>query len=236
MKAALEKTLVTSLSALLVGMAAAGEPASQREVLEHHARPQQNLIPDPEIPIPDSETRIPDPKIPIPDSGIPVAPASVERASPARHNPSPWLAAEERLWGLLQAGRLDDLEDGIRETKRRYPDWSPPSRMTRLLDEARQRRALATAEGEALISLARTMPEHFACQQINHLWRLADAYLDARRPDDALDVYRRILDECADAGHRLAIRAGRSPGCGWRCVGEPRPDRRRSDASAPPST
>jgi tetratricopeptide (TPR) repeat protein len=76
--------------------------------------------------------------------------------------------------------------------------------MTRLLDEARQRRALATAEGEALISLARTIPEQFGCQQINHLWRLADAYLDARRPDDALDVYRRILDECTDAGHRLA--------------------------------
>jgi tetratricopeptide (TPR) repeat protein len=183
MKAALEKTLVTSLSALLVGMAAAGEPASQRELLEHSARPQQNLIPDPEMP---------------------VAPAAVERAAPARQNPAPWLTAEERLWGLLRAGRLDDLENGIEETKRRYPDWRPPVRMTRLLDEARQRRALASAEGEVLISLSRTMPEHFGCREIDNLWRLADAYADAGRPDEALEVYRRILNECTAPAHRLA--------------------------------
>jgi tetratricopeptide (TPR) repeat protein len=186
MKAGLERILVTVLTALVVGLVAADETPDQREVLEYESRPQQNVIPDPEIPV------------------APAPPSVPAQGQPAAPGPPRWRVDETRLWHLLEAGRLDELEEGIAATARRYPDWRPPARLTRLLEQALQRQALAAAEGTELISLAKTLPGRFTCREIDNLWRLADAYAAEGRSDEALAVYRRILADCDDRDHRLA--------------------------------
>jgi len=173
------------LVTFLIGLASAQESPPQSEVLDIEARDQQNLIPDAEIPTAESEQE-------------------VEALPPETASPPPWAAEEERLWGLLRAGRLDGFEAEVAAVSAKYSQWSPPPRMLQVAEEARQRQAVAAAEGRALVELSRRYPGTFNCSEINNLWRLSDAYRELDSAAEARAVYARILAECENPEHRLA--------------------------------
>jgi len=193
MKPGTERLLVTLMTALGVVGASAGDAPEQNEVLEYQARPQQNVIPDESIPV----AR--------PARQTPATTAADEAASTSESTEAPpWQADEARLWRLLQADRLGEVEAGVATLSSRYPEWDPPPGLLRLVEEKRQRRAVTAAEGETLISLSRRYPERFGCREIDNLWRLARAWEEDGAPEQARAVYRRILTECRDPAERLA--------------------------------
>jgi hypothetical protein len=158
------------------------ESSQQTEIIRDETSEQKNIIPDPDIPI--SET---------------APPVATPTGPPA------WQEREDALWDLLRAGRLDDVAVSIREISSDYPEWTPPDRLTQLLREAHQRKALESSRGDpaALIEMAAMYPQLFGCNEIGNSWALADAHVVLGESERAAEIYRQLLGQCVDAGHRL---------------------------------
>lgn len=188
MKVSVSAFLSGLLTALLIAGAAVGSDPEQSQVTEQRSEPQQNVL---------EETRgaYRNPSV---DGGMPpsgVTPATGERQ--ARPD-------EERLWTLLRTGQLDKLDREIADRRAADPGWQPSKELRQQIDAYRQRHLISFAKGHTLIELSRRYPHRFSCAEIDHLWRLAEAWTETGAPGEARRVYERILGECRNPSLRLA--------------------------------
>lgn len=122
----------------------------------------------------------------------------------------PWVPAqahsegpdERVLWQLFNAGRLQLLRQAIAEYRQRYPGWTPPAELTRLLEadrrssDSRRKRIEAAIRSEnrtELIRLAQRYPQSFDCRQLGFLRALALAHARTGAATAAWKRYREAL-------------------------------------------
>lgn len=188
MKVSGDGILAGLLTTLVVAGVAVGSDPEQSQVTEQRSRPQQNVLEEWRGP---SQNQSAELELPAVESG------QANRGLPVPPD-------EERLWSLLRSGQLDRLDEEIAARRAAEPGWQPPEELLRQAEIHRQRHLVSYARGRTLIEMSRRYPHRFSCGEIDHLWRLAEAWREAGGLEEARQVYRRILGECRDPSLRLA--------------------------------
>lgn len=119
--------------------------------------------------------------------------------------PDEWLS---EAWRLYSEGNFAQLRSMIAERRKSEPDWTPPvDLMDRLaLAEGRERLVNASdlKQYETVIRIASANSSLLTCNEIDLLWRVAEAFAMTERPGRAKDAYTYILNTCTDPGERFA--------------------------------
>lgn len=114
----------------------------------------------------------------------------------------------EAFWQLFSEGRYAEVRSGIAERRAREPDWTPPSALIELLDQADARIRLTNASNakqwKTVIDTAAATPSLLTCNYVDVLWRVAEAFANTERVPRARDAYVYILANCNDPDERLA--------------------------------
>lgn len=115
---------------------------------------------------------------------------------------------EQELWDLFGADRMEELETAIATREASSPGWQPSDDLAAKIAYKRMRiRLVAASDAEdwrTIVAIASAPDFAMSCEDVDVMWRVAEAYGKSRAPDEALGVYRRILTECTDPGARLA--------------------------------
>jgi tetratricopeptide (TPR) repeat protein len=118
------------------------------------------------------------------------------------------LQVDERpLWRLHDAGRREALQEAVVELRGIYPDWQPPAALTRTPPDEGGREALETAmargDHAGILRQAAAHPALFQCRRVDYIWALADIWSARGELDRVFGLYRYVMLQCNDAGHRL---------------------------------
>ncbi len=113
----------------------------------------------------------------------------------------------DALWKLYADGQYAELRKTIAERKIAEPEWEVPSDLAASLDLAEARLRLINASDnqqyEMVVSLAAKTPDLLTCNEVDMLWRLAEAFAKLGKTDRATDGYSYILKNCTVAQDRL---------------------------------
>ena len=114
----------------------------------------------------------------------------------------------EVIWKLYAEGKYDDIRKAIAERQATEPSWKPPKDLLDKLSllESRQK-LVAASDGrryDEVVDLAARTPSLLTCQDVDVLWRVADAFGNTARVPRAIDAYGYILDNCTKVPERLA--------------------------------
>ena len=123
--------------------------------------------------------------------------------------PAPRGDAEiERYWQLFGEGKYSEVRSAIAERAARDAAWQPPKELLDKLDAAEASRRLVNAsdakQWATVLTIAMQSPGLLTCENVDALWRVAEAYIKTDRLERALDAYRYVLTRCNNAGERLA--------------------------------
>jgi len=123
----------------------------------------------------------------------------------------PEMAADPELdgmWKLYTAGRYADLRSAITTRMLADPSWRPPKALSDLLDQAEARLRMTNAsdakQWETVINVAAAAPGVLTCQNVDLLWRLAEAFASSQKLPRARDAYAYVLANCDNPQERLA--------------------------------
>jgi tetratricopeptide (TPR) repeat protein len=124
-------------------------------------------------------------------------------------NPAPpGDAAVDRMWQLYSAGQYADVRAAIAARRTTDPQWQPPAALAQLLDQAEARQRLTNAadakQWASVITVAASAPSLLTCQNVDMLWRVAEAFAETKRLQRARDAYGYVLANCDDSAERLA--------------------------------
>jgi thioredoxin-like negative regulator of GroEL len=112
------------------------------------------------------------------------------------------------MWKLYAAGRYADLRSAIATRTLADPSWRPPKALSDLLDQAEARlrmtNASDTKQWEIVINVAAATPDLLTCQNVDLLWRLAEAFAGSQKLPRARDAYGYVLANCDNPQARLA--------------------------------
>lgn len=112
------------------------------------------------------------------------------------------------MWKLYSAGRYADLRSAIAARTLADPNWHPPKALSDLLDQAEARLRMTNAsdakQWETVINVAAAAPDLLTCQNVDLLWRLAEAFAGSQRLPRARDAYAYVLANCDRPQERLA--------------------------------
>lgn len=115
---------------------------------------------------------------------------------------------EQPLWELYKKADYAGLRAEVTRLQAAHPEWRPPARLLELTEENEVRALLKAKEAAkdwaGVVTTAEAYPRQVACDRIDNMWRLAEARAKLGQPAEALEVYRRIVAGCDDAGHRVA--------------------------------
>lgn len=210
---------------LLAGLLAGVAPASPMAQEDREARPApQALSPGVEVRIRGQENGT-SPAAEVDESALRYFAARGDRARVeeeierlrARHpgwEPpadlyGPVTTVDERpLWELYQSGDYGAVRERIAVLRREHPDWSPPARLIALMEENEVRARFVRLEEDAawrrLVDVAEAFPSQVTCAAIDNMWRVARAHAELGDRDAAMEVYARIIEDCASVDHRIA--------------------------------
>ncbi len=170
---------------LLVSLAVAyaDEQDEQKAIIDQNISTQQNLIQNPDIPVPGSIEQL--------HSG----------------NLTEQQKREQKLWGYLKNDQLEKFQTVLESIRSEHPEWQPSLALLREFENTKQRKLIATAiksksHGE-LITLYHRYPGRFRCVEVHHLWALAESYFIRNELQNGTNIYRRIITSCASAKKRL---------------------------------
>lgn len=107
---------------------------------------------------------------------------------------------ESILWGLFHARKHQELKNQIDWLKKRFPGWTPPADLQRALDSVAVQPPKAHAPQKRP---ARPKPAD-PCRGIEAQWDRAETLARFGQTENALMHYRRLLQQCAKPGHRVA--------------------------------
>ena len=114
----------------------------------------------------------------------------------------------EAVWTLVGAGKATEARAALATLERKREGWEPPVDLLARLALAESRTRLVNAsdlkQPASVVSVAAANPALLNCEDIDVLWRLAEAFAATARPDRTADVYAYILDNCTAAPERAA--------------------------------
>lgn len=116
--------------------------------------------------------------------------------------------ALETMWSLAGEGRFALLRKAIERRQQKQPGWTPPAPLIAQLElgEARLRLVAASNDKayERVIDEGAAHPQLLVCDEMDILWRVAEAFAKTGREPRSQDTYRYILTSCDAAKERLA--------------------------------
>lgn len=112
------------------------------------------------------------------------------------------------LWDLYSAGRYGEAQEAIIRRQAEDPSWAPPPDLLAKLNEAEARLRLMNAadlkQWNSVLAIATGVPGLLVCENIDILWRVAEAFAGTGQTDRARDVYVYVLQNCQNPEERLA--------------------------------
>ncbi|MET3650221.1 cellulose synthase [Phyllobacterium ifriqiyense] len=116
--------------------------------------------------------------------------------------------ALDEIWKLYSSGKLSEARKAIQEKQNNGTQWQPPADLLARLDLAEAREALINASDlkqyDAVVRLGSSNTALLTCDDVDSLWRVAEAFAQTNRTARAADAYAYILDNCAKPEERLA--------------------------------
>jgi tetratricopeptide (TPR) repeat protein len=113
----------------------------------------------------------------------------------------------DRLWSLYAKGQFAQVRASIAERQSADPKWAPPKELTERLDlnDARDRLVNASDAKQyaTVVQILAATPNLRNCDDVDVLWRVAEAFAATERESRAVDAYRYILTNCADGQQRV---------------------------------
>lgn len=117
-------------------------------------------------------------------------------------------AAVEAIWTLIGAGKAAEARAAAARLGDERPGWqAPPELLERLAlaeDRARLVNASELKQWATVVATAAENAPLLGCNDVEVLWRLAEAFAATERPDRASDVYAYVLDNCPSETERIA--------------------------------
>lgn len=114
----------------------------------------------------------------------------------------------DAMWKLFASEKYDDIRKAIVARQATEPGWKPPKDLLDKLAAGETRQKLVAASDarryDEVIDLGARMPGLLTCDDVDMLWRIADAFGKTARAPRAVDAYGYILDNCTTAPERLA--------------------------------
>lgn len=108
----------------------------------------------------------------------------------------------DQLWKLFADGQYAELRKAITTRKIQEPEWVAPADLLAKLDLAEARQRLMNASDnkqyDMVVNLAAQTPQLLTCDEIDVLWRLAEAFAKQDKPERARDGYMYILNTCTN--------------------------------------
>ncbi|WP_373237862.1 tetratricopeptide repeat protein [Cohaesibacter celericrescens] len=112
------------------------------------------------------------------------------------------------FWSLYSDGQFAQLRAKIVEKQQQEPNWLPPESLMSLLAQAETRQRIVNGSDlgqyELVTKLAATEPRLLTCNDVDILWRVAEAFVKTQRPQRGIDAYQYVLAQCDDQQERLA--------------------------------
>lgn len=114
----------------------------------------------------------------------------------------------QRVYDLVGEQRYAEARQAIAERRQRDPSYEPPARLARLIEfgEVRQRLRAASEAGDnrEVLRIAEANEQVLTCEDVDSLWRVAEAFVGVGRPQRAFDAYAYVIDTCDDEAERAA--------------------------------
>lgn len=112
------------------------------------------------------------------------------------------------MWKLYADGNYAQVRKAIADRQLDEPSWAPPADLLKLLSVAEARETLINASNlkqfETVIRIASQNPSLLICDDVDVLWRVAEAFAKTERLQRAQEAYLYILKNCNDPHERLA--------------------------------
>lgn len=112
------------------------------------------------------------------------------------------------IWDLYSAGDFAGARAAIAAKQASDPSFVPSTDLLQSLAtgeaSVRLRNASDAGENQAVISIAANNPQLLTCQNIDNLWRLAEAFAQTDNIPRATDAYSYILTNCPESPDRFA--------------------------------
>jgi tetratricopeptide (TPR) repeat protein len=112
------------------------------------------------------------------------------------------------IWDLYGAGDYAAARRAVAERQAAEPGWTPPAELVAALEQVGERqRLLNAADGgqwETVLSIADSAPAMLTCDNIEVLWRIAEAFARTGAEQRAVDVETYIVGNCPGAAPKVA--------------------------------
>ena len=116
--------------------------------------------------------------------------------------------AEQPIWDLFAADRLEEARAAIAARKKAEPGWQPSADLAAKLATKEDRRRLMNAadaaQWQTVVEIAGQNPALVSGDDVEVRWRIAEAHARAGQPAEAARLYRAVIAESTDKGIRRA--------------------------------
>lgn len=104
------------------------------------------------------------------------------------------------LWAMLAEGHVDDVRLGIEEITASFPGWKPPVDLIKAVTRLEVRNAVISASDaknwQGVLDALEPDPDILVCNEMDVVWRVAEALVKVDRVDRAAAAYRYLLTRC----------------------------------------
>jgi tetratricopeptide (TPR) repeat protein len=112
------------------------------------------------------------------------------------------------IWDLYGAGDYAAARRAIADRQVAEPGWTPPADLLAALDQVGERQRLLNAadaeQWETVLSIADAAPSMLTCDNIEMLWRVAEAFARTGSEQRAVDAETYIVENCPGAAPKVA--------------------------------
>jgi cellulose synthase operon protein C len=114
----------------------------------------------------------------------------------------------DAIWKLVGEGKVAAARKAVADRQAADPKWQPPADLLDRLATAEAREQIVNASDlgqyETVIRVSATAPSLLTCDDLDVMWRVAEAFGRTDRADRAEDAYRYVLQNCGKGPDRLA--------------------------------
>ena len=112
------------------------------------------------------------------------------------------------IWDLFGAGDYAAARRAIADRQAAEPGWTPPADLVAALDQVGERQRLLNAadagQWETVLSIADGASSMLTCDNIEVLWRVAEAFARTGSEQRAVDAETYIVENCPGAAPKVA--------------------------------
>lgn len=108
----------------------------------------------------------------------------------------------QEIYDLAGEQRFDEARAALAARRQRDPSYEPPAALVELLETAKIREELRKASDAQnyaeVLRLAETNERVLTCEDVDSIWRVADAFAKTGQPQRAYDAYAYLINTCVD--------------------------------------